>query len=93
MKNWMKNAASLFILAIAPLAHAEASADQAMGARVKDQVVTGAEQPGSTDRQTPAARELSETLDRLNRRVAELEAQQSAREANLGDPNDHKLWP
>lgn len=93
MKTWMKSMKSvvpLFALAIAPLARAEAPGDQAL--RANDQVAVGAQETGLSAPEGPQARELRETVDRLNRRISELEAQQDGRSASLGDPQDHGGW-
>jgi hypothetical protein len=92
MKTWMRRVVPLFAFAIAPLAHAEAPAAEAIGGLMKDRVVAGAKETSPSGVETPQVRELSEMVDRLARRVAELETKQEKRDANLGDAQDHGGW-
>ena len=89
MKTWMKRVVPLFAFAVAPLAHAGAPSDSVMRDQVKDPVVVGAQETAPS---SPEARDLRETVERLTRRVAELETKQEARNASLGDPTDHGGW-
>jgi hypothetical protein len=91
MKTWLKSVVPLFALAIAPLAHAEGAGDQTMRDRVKDQVV-GALDGAPSGPEAPEARELRETVDRLARRISDLETKQEARNATLGNADDHGGW-
>jgi hypothetical protein len=92
MKHWMRSLVPLFVFAIAPLAHAEAPVTEATGEPMKDRVVAGAKENCGSALDTSLARELGEMVDRLARRVAELETKQEKRNASLGDAQDHGGW-
>jgi hypothetical protein len=92
MKNWMKSVVPLFVLAIAPLARAEGAGDQTMRDQVKEHLVAGAQGTGASAPEAQQVGELRETVDRLARRVMELETRQDTRNINLGNPDDHGGW-
>ena len=92
MKNWMKSVVPLFALAIAPLAHAEGAGDQTMRDQVKEHLVVGAQEPGPSALEAPQAGELREAVDRLARRVTELETREEAGNTRLGNVDDHGGW-
>jgi hypothetical protein len=92
MKLWVRKVVPLFAFAIAPLAHAEAPAAEATGGPMRDRVVAGAKQTSPSGVETPQLAELSEMVDRLARRVAELETKQEKRDASLGDAQNHGGW-
>jgi hypothetical protein len=89
MKTWMKSVVPLFVLAIAPLARADAPGDQAMAS---DSGVVGSQETGSSSPQASRDRDLRDTVDRLAREVADLQTKQEARNTNMGDATDHGGW-
>jgi hypothetical protein len=87
MKTWMKSVVPLFTLALTPLAHAQEPVE-----RAATQVMATVPGTGTASQESQQVRELGEAVDRLSRRIVELEARREARDIRQADVNDHGGW-